>query len=82
MVMHKIHKASQLDGPGRQAAQSDKVIIDTAGNVYLDSRSQGEIFYYFLTTLLGEDCGNKAASPTITNGLHWVNLIITRVCIM
>ena len=47
MVMHKIHKASQLDGPGRQAAQSDKVTIDTAGNVYLDSRSQGEIFYYF-----------------------------------
>ena len=50
---------------GRQAAQSDKVIIDTAGNVYLDSRSQGEIFLIFLhlTTLLGDECGNKAASP-------------------
>ena len=71
--MHKIHKASQLDGPGRQAAQSDKVIIDTAGNVYLDSRSQGEIFYYFLhlTTLLGEVCGNKAAFP---NNNKWPSL--------
>lgn len=72
--MHKIHKASQLDGPGRQAAQSDKVTIDTAGNVYLDSRSQGEIFYYFLhltTLLLGEEYENKAASP---NNNKWPSL--------